>query len=268
MKQKDSYWRLRILLLRQSLAQRRFVEWLRFGLIDFLFLFIVALLLSLFLGAGVKYFGSLQELAMKAVPLVTQQISQPQNSAAISQMRTELVSVVKGILLISFVYFVLFSLVVSSWSFVALSRQLGVRLRLLGGLVFVGLKVVWSFLCAAIIIRILHLLSNVMGIIVSLVALLLLIYLSIIIDFVYFFKERFGMFKTAFKLAFKRIHCLGFAFVVCVFVLLSVDLAFILLRPSFTLLPAVVSLLFLLFFISWSRFYLSLEFREAIKHEN
>jgi hypothetical protein len=49
---------------------------------------------------------------------------------------------------------------------------------------------------------------------------------------------------------------------------LSVDLAFILLRPSFTLLPAVVSLLFLLFFISWSRFYLSLEFREAIKHEN
>jgi hypothetical protein len=25
--------------------------------------------------------------------------------------------------------------------------------------------------------------------------------------------------------------------------------------------------LFLLFFISWSRFYLSLEFREAIKHE-
>ena len=267
---KKNFLKKRIKNLKSSFSQPKPVDWLRFFLIDFLFLIMFAVLLTFLLGTTLYHMKSMEGVANKALPFLTQAYSVGPSEQSVQKMagiKQEFKELIINLVLTIALYFVLFAILISSWNFVALSKILKLKLKLKSWFKFIAVGVLWFFTSFALLILLVGFAFNkLLSVISGIILFFLIVYFSIILFYLLFFKKSIHAIKKTFAIGIKRIHTLGLAFLVCIVILLAFNLAFYFLRLPFTFLPGLIALLFFIVFLSWSRFYLCLELKEVLKH--
>jgi len=90
-------------------------------------------------------------------------------------------------------------------------------------------------------------------------------YLSVILAHVLFVRKGFGVVRAIFSIGLKKVVPVGLSFLICTAVFLSFNLGYFIMQLSFNVYLSVLSLVFILLFLSWSRSYLSIEIMEALE---
>lgn len=266
-KKKEGYWKTRAHNLRSSFTARLAKGWLKFLVMDFIFLMLFIFLLTAMLVHSVIYMQGFESITAKAMPILSKtSISGPSDSDVqkVSDIKEEFSDALKRLLIIIVGYLIFFALLISCWSYMTLSTLLKVKKTFSSFLKFICTGILWSVLSIAVISIIVWLIP---GIITSTITGILLILLSIYFTTILFYNTaRKGVMqavKTSFLLGIKKIHLLGPPFMLCIIIFAAFNLIVYLIRPNPTLIPSLIIILFFTFFLAWSRFYLCIELKQV-----
>lgn len=255
--------------IKDSFTSRPLKDWLKFAGIDFVFFFIMVILLTAMLVHSAVFMTEFEKLSADAVPLlsrVSTNLPSDADVARAEEIRQEFNDVFYNLLFTAGLYILVLFFVLCLWSFITLAKLAGVKMNFarLGKFLVNGLS--WFLLSTAALVVVIKALSGVFAALAA-VSVFLLLFAGLTVMLFHtaavegFDRGLLSFFGNAFKKV--RSVALPVLFVVMVFVVFNIFVYLI--RPGISFFSAVLILFLFLFIVSWGRFYLNMEFDEAGK---
>jgi hypothetical protein len=269
-KKKTHYWKERVNNLAHSFTEPRIAGWLWSVATDLVFFFASVVLLIVFLSTMIHHFEGVNQTAKDTysiMPSIQGGIMSPDISQKMSEIKANIDGFFLDLLYVALFYLALFCVLVGSWNFIAFSRILKIKRTLSSWLKFILVFACWSFAFAVLFAVVLIFTHKVLAVLLMLLLLVLYLYLAPVLFCVCFKRKFLSTIKDTFIIGFKNVHKIGFAFLLLLVVLAGLNLVLLVLKPGLTPLPILLSFLIFILFISWSRFYICTEIREAVEHE-
>lgn len=255
----------RIDKLKASIVENPLGRWLGFSALDLVFLLLMITALTFFLTTSIYHMKKLDDIGKDITPLVAQIAQGIPPEAGINKakaMEESVNALIIKLVMTLTLYFIIFSVLVSSWTFIGLSRILKRPLRFSIWVKFIFAGAIWAVLLMGILAIMIRTIGNILVcVITSLAFLFISVYLTIIFFYSLYSNGMLGSMKDAVIVGIKNIASVGLAFMVCIIVLLAFNITFYLIRPSFNIIISIISALFFILFLTWSRFYLCAEMK-------
>ncbi|NQU79560.1 hypothetical protein HQ545_07360 [Candidatus Woesearchaeota archaeon] len=261
-----NYWKLRKKNLLNSF-NKPLKKWLSFVLVDFLFLIIFLLVLALYIIFSLIQIKGAESLAVDAIPIMEMAASGKLSediSGDINKVESGLKYFFMKFFISLFISAIVISLLVSIWSYIGLIRLSNKKISARNVFFYLITSSLWSMLWFLIIlIPVITILKIVPIMIYSGIIAVFGVYLSIILSVSLISFKPLKAIKRTFIIGFKKFSSIAPSMLLCFCVLMLVNSFFIFFKPAFRPEYSLLVLIFMAFFISWSRFYIVSEIRGA-----
>jgi len=258
----------RIRNLKASILDNPLRRWLGFSVLDLVFLLLMVTALTFFLTTSIYHMKRLDDIGKDVTPLVAQMAQGMPPEAGINKakaMEESVNEVMAKLVVTSASYFLIFSVLVSSWAFIGMSKIMKKRLRFKIWAKFILAGMVWAVLLMGILTLIIRIIGDLLVcVITSIIFLFISAYLTIIFFYSLCSNGMLQSMKDALIVGIKKIASVGLAFIVCIIVLLAFNIAFYLIKPSFDVITSIISVMFFVLFLTWCRFYLCAEIKGVL----
>jgi hypothetical protein len=263
---RQGYWRSRLLNMKGSFLHYSPKQWVKSAIVDSVFIVLLFILLAFLVSDTVGQLNELVRVASEAIPLMPQSPAvNPVLAGKMSALHERIDQVTGGFFVVFLEHFALFVVLAGTWNYLAFSNAIGKRKGLLSWLRFLALSATWLVVWTGLIVLVTFiLLGPVPGVLAGFFLFVTAFYASYVFFYSVLEGKKFNILKMTFKAGIMRIYGPGFAFLVCLLLLAGFNLTMYAISPKPSIALAVVFFALSVGFVSWCRFYLCAEIRNAV----